>query len=270
MGQRKQKYTYERRRPELTPCYKIIQSAWESFKEDRELEQRPLPQYVNNEFEAFLRCGIFASGFLRLKCEACGEEKITAFSCKQRGFCPSCTGRRMSEAACHLVDHILLMVPYRQFVITFPYPLRYWLNTNTSLFKEVHDIITNAIQAHYKALTNLPTYRDPKAGIVSFTQRFGSALNLNPHIHLIATDGMHYRPEDPLFRKAKPPTDADISILLTRITSRVLSLLQKKGYLDQHGEIVNNPLRDSLFKDYESIDMATQASIAGRIAFGPN
>ena len=176
----------------------------------------------------------------------------------------------MSEAACHLVDHILPMVPYRQFVITFPYPLRYWLNTNTSLFKEVHDIITNAIQAHYKALTNLPTFRDPKAGIVSFTQRFGSALNLNPHIHLIATDGMHYRPEAPLFRKAKPPTDADISILLTRITSRVLSLLQKKGYLDQHGEIVNNPLRDSLFKDYESVDMATQASIAGRIAFGPN
>ena len=27
---------------------------------------------------------------------------------------------------------------------------------------------------------------------------------------------------------------------------------------------------DSLFKDYESVDMATQASIAGRIAFGPN
>ncbi|MBT96467.1 MAG: IS91 family transposase, partial [Acidimicrobiaceae bacterium] len=88
-GQRKQKYAYERRRPELSPCHKIIQSAWESFKEDRQLEQRPLPQYVNNEFEAFLRCGIFAYGFLRLKCEACGEEKITAFSCKQRGFCPS-------------------------------------------------------------------------------------------------------------------------------------------------------------------------------------
>ena len=269
MGQAAEKcYTYQRRQPELTPCYKIIQEEWETFKTERELEQRPLPLYVIDEFEAYLRCGVLAHGFVRLRCESCNQDKIVAFSCKLRGFCPSCTGRRMAEAACHLVDSILPYVPYRQFVITFPYPMRYWLNSNKELFSSVHTIITDEIQNHYKELTQLPKTRDPKAGIVSFTQRFGSALNLNPHIHLIATDGMHYRPDHPLFRKAKGLTDQHIKKLLTKITSRVLSHLQQRGYLNTDGEIVVNPKRDDLFEEFESVDMATKASITSRIAFG--
>ena len=75
---------YERRRPELTPCYKILQEHLDTFIAEREAEGRPLPSYVLEEFEAYLRCGIPAYGFLRLKCSGCGEEKIVAFSCKKR------------------------------------------------------------------------------------------------------------------------------------------------------------------------------------------
>ena len=171
------KYTYQRRKPEETPCYKIVQSELSTFIQQRQLEGRPLPSYVIDEFEAYLRCGILAHGFLRLKCEDCKEEKITAFSCKKRGFCPSCTGRRMSEAAIHLVDNILPMVPYRQFVITFPFQMRYWLNTNRQLFTQVHGIITTEIQSFYESQTSVKQSLEPKAGIVSFTQRWGSALN---------------------------------------------------------------------------------------------
>jgi len=32
------------------------------------------------------------------------EEELVPFSCKRRGICPSCTGRRMAELAAHLVD----------------------------------------------------------------------------------------------------------------------------------------------------------------------
>lgn len=48
-----------------------------------------LPQFVKDEFEAFLECGILAHGFLRLRCGDCGHDKLVAFSCKRRGFCPS-------------------------------------------------------------------------------------------------------------------------------------------------------------------------------------
>ena len=40
-----------------------------------------------------------ARGFARLKCRACSETRLVAFSCKGRGFCPSCMGRRMSGAS---------------------------------------------------------------------------------------------------------------------------------------------------------------------------
>jgi hypothetical protein len=33
----------------------------------------------------------------------CGESQVVAWSCKRRGFCPSCIGRRMSDSAAHLV-----------------------------------------------------------------------------------------------------------------------------------------------------------------------
>lgn len=38
-------------------------------------------------------------------------------SCKARGVCPSCAGRRMANAAAHLVDRVLPAVPVRQSVL---------------------------------------------------------------------------------------------------------------------------------------------------------
>ncbi|MDC3954365.1 transposase zinc-binding domain-containing protein [Polyangium jinanense] len=53
-----------------------------------------LPRFVVREVEAYLRCGILEYGFIRVECEACGFERRVAFSCKRRGFCPSCLGPR--------------------------------------------------------------------------------------------------------------------------------------------------------------------------------
>ena len=72
-----------------------------------------LPQFVKDEFDAFLDCGILAHGFLRLRCGDCGHDKLVAFSCKRRGFCPSCGARRMAQTAAHLVDHALALPPGR-------------------------------------------------------------------------------------------------------------------------------------------------------------
>jgi hypothetical protein len=43
-------------------------------------------------------------GFLRVRCESCHYEKLVAFSCKRRGFFPSCDARRMVESAALLVS----------------------------------------------------------------------------------------------------------------------------------------------------------------------
>ncbi len=108
-------FTYTRHKPEETILYQIIQNNWLSFQSQVENETGyPLPDFVIKEFDEYLRCGILAHGFLRVQCQSCQFEHLVAFSCKRRGFCPSCGARRMSETAAHLVDTVLPMKPIRQ------------------------------------------------------------------------------------------------------------------------------------------------------------
>ena len=69
---------------------------------------------VKDEFDAFLECGILAHGFLRLHCGDCGHDQLVAFSCKRRGFRPSCEARRIAKTAAQRVDHVISQVPVRQ------------------------------------------------------------------------------------------------------------------------------------------------------------
>src|SRR5262244_965791 len=78
------------------------------------------------EFREFLKCGVLAHGFTRLRCADCAFERLLPFSCKRRGFCLSCGGRRMAEHAASLVDEVLPRVPVRQWVLTLPYHLPAW------------------------------------------------------------------------------------------------------------------------------------------------
>ena len=129
---------------------------------------------MKDEFDAFLECGILAHGFLRLRCGDCGHDKLVAFSCKRRGFCPSCGARR---TAAHLVDHVIPRVPVRQWVLSLPIPLRLLLAAQpklvTPVLQVVHRVITRFLldQAGLKA-------EQADSGAVTLIQRFGSAANL--------------------------------------------------------------------------------------------
>jgi len=83
-----------------------------------------LPEYVREDFEAFLRCGVLDHGSLRVVCEHCHAERLLAFSCKKRGFCPSCGAHRMAESARRLVEEVFGPRPVRQWVLSVPVPLR--------------------------------------------------------------------------------------------------------------------------------------------------
>ena len=271
MANTQKPYTYQRRRPELTPCYRIVQDHLNTFIADREREGHPLPRYVMKEFEAFLECGVPAYGCLRLVCKSCRQEKVVAYSCKKRGFCPSCCAKRQAEAATHLVEHVLPLAPYRQFVISFPIPMRYWLHSNKKLFAKVYRIIIKEIHRYYKTKALAKDIKDPKPGAISFTQLAGSALNLNPHLHILFCDGVFSGKGDAIrFRNLDAITDQEVEKLLIAISGKVVKHLKNRGYLNPDGELVAHPLADTLFKDHESLAMATASSIVGKIAFGPN
>ena len=117
---------YLPRQPERTVFYQVLPDRLETFLERVQSDGRSLPSFVVKELRGFLRCGVRAYGFLRVRCASCRHEYAVAFSCKGRGFCPSCGGRFMAHTAAHLVDNVLPKgVGYRQWVLTLPFDLRY-------------------------------------------------------------------------------------------------------------------------------------------------
>ena len=78
---------YERHRPERTTLYRLVQQhAATLFEQAETAAGAGLPQFVKDEFDAFLECDILAHGFLRLHCGDCGHDKLVAFRCKRRGL----------------------------------------------------------------------------------------------------------------------------------------------------------------------------------------
>jgi hypothetical protein len=262
---------YTRRSPAGTPLYRVVRRHLRTFLAAREAEGRPLPKFVVDEFEAYLRCGIHAYGFLRVQCDSCDEEWAVAFSCKKRGFCPSCAAKRKAETAAHMIEQVLPFVPYRQFVLSFPIPLRFWLHTNTKLFARVHAIVIRAIHRFYTSEAEWLGVSSPAPGSISFLQRWGSAANLNPHLHILCPDGVYERHDGQVrFRNIEPLTNDDVTGLVETISHDVVRYLRRKGYLDKAGEIVEHPAAEGLFAEHDAMAQAVSSSLAGKIAFGPN
>src|SRR5690606_39869704 len=197
---------YARHRPEATLLYKLVEQHYAAFRELRAECSRPLPDYVEAEFESYLKCGRLEEGFLRVRCEHCHAEKLVAFSCKKRGFCPSCGARRMAETAALLADEVLPERPLRQWVLSLPYALRFLLATD-------QDSLTLVLGAVYRAICGFLlnkaglTRATGDTGAVTLVQRFGSSLNLNIHCHMIFLDGVYLSAGDrpPVFRHVPPP-----------------------------------------------------------------
>jgi hypothetical protein len=131
---------YVPRSPTTGVLYGVVRGHWSDFAADvrDRTDGTGLPAFVVGEFRKFLRCGVLAHGFARVRCAACAFERLVPFSCKGRGFCPSCGGRRMAERAAHLVEHVFPPdIRVRQRVLSVPQRLRYRLAYDHRLCRTV-------------------------------------------------------------------------------------------------------------------------------------
>ena len=185
---------------------------------------RTLPDYVHQEFEDYLKCGRLEHGFLRVRCEDCRHERLVAFSCKRRGFCPSCGARRMVDSAALLVDTILPRLPMRQWVLSFPFHLRLLFARQPLIMSKVLAIVYRTISTFLIKKAGF-SHKTARTGAVTLIQRFGSALNLNIHFHMLFLDGV-YRDagdgtEGQRFQPVSYPTQMEMNILTQKISVRV-------------------------------------------------
>ena len=97
----------------------------------------------------------------------------------------------MIESAAHLVDHVFPEVPIRQRVLTFPFPLRFLFANDPHALSEVLAIVQRAISTFLILHAGLTVPLGARTGAVTLVQRFDSALNLNPHLHMLFLDGAY-------------------------------------------------------------------------------
>jgi len=216
---------YVRHRPEQTVLYQLIEEHYPAFVSTLEASGGHLPSFVRQEFEEYLKCGLLEHGFLRVKCDGCLHEHLVAFSCKRRGFCPSCGARRMVESAAHLVDHVIPEVPVRQFVLTFPFPLRFLLAAEPRALTEVLAVVQRGISTFLIRRAGFAVSSGAKTGSVTLIQRFGSALNLNPHLHMLFLDGAYtFKGIKASFHRARRPLPDELVNLLGSLRCRIARL----------------------------------------------
>ena len=256
---------YKRHRPEKNLLYRTVQTYWPEFVEQQKRVGRVLPLFIHNEFEKFLECGIPEHGFVRIYCHQCQHSGIVPFSCKGRGFCPSCLGRRMNDEAAHLVDHVFPEVAMRQWVLSFPYKLRFLMAFNQKLTSQALSIFIKEISRYQKAKAREIGFAMAKAGAVTFIQRFGSALNLNVHFHTLIPDGVFHKQGDTYaFRKLSNPTQEELFQITERIHHRVLKIIKKLGLEeDYQGEF-----DESILCQVSALSIAHKAGFGERAGQG--
>ena len=262
--------TYARHDPQRTLLYALVQAHYPDFLAQLAAQDRPLPAYVREAFEAYLRCGVLEHGFLRVVCEQCHAERLVAFSCKQRGFCPSCGARRMAESARHLADDVFGARPVRQWVLSVPFPLRWLFASKPDAIGPLLAIVQRVIGGWLADQAGIER-ASAQCGAVSLIQRFGSALNLNVHFHMLWLDGVYEpvaaRPDKPHLRRARAPTAAQRTALAAMIAHRVCRHLARAGWLEGEGDSAH--LSDRAGSD-DAMDALRMSSITYRIATGPH
>ncbi|MBK6529602.1 MAG: transposase [Deltaproteobacteria bacterium] len=214
--------------------HQLVRDHFAAFAEQMQEGGRSLPRYVIEEFDAFLRCGVLACGFMRARCPGCGHDRLVAFSCKHRGVCSSCGGRRMSETAARQCDRVLPAVPYRQWVLSLPWELRLPVARDPALLNAVSRVFFEEVRAWLRqAAAGTPTGARREGAAVTYVQRFGGSLNLNPHLHMLVADGVFGCRDDgstPVFVAAAAPTRDDLRAVIARVIERLQIIERRRAH----------------------------------------
>ena len=260
---------YAPRQPEHALLHRLIVEHFEAFRREAASlrDGEGLPRFVEQEFRDFLTCGCLARGFARFHCDGCGRDQLVAFSCKGRGFCPSCGGRRMAERAAHLIDHVFPDVPVRQWVLSLPHRLRYQLAWDHDLCLAVVAVFMRAVLGWLRRRARNSGTDDGRGGAVAVIQRFGGALNLNIHVHALVLDGVFAtdRAGRLAFRPTAPVAAVDVDEVLATVEAGVRLLIDRRGLLEDYP---TNGSHDAASEDQPVLAGLAAAAMQGRTTFG--
>lgn len=265
---------YRRRRPELGELYRVVADNFRTLEAAAEHDViAPLPSFVRDEFLGYLDCGVLGRGFGLLQCTdpECRDKLLAAFSCKGRGWCPSCLGRTMAETSANWVEHVLpSSAPLRQWVLTLPFELRARVAYDRELCGRITRLFADCVLGFYRR-TMRDVYRAGKgeSGAITVVQRVSSDLRLNPHLHLLALDGVFVEADDGqlAFHQLPSLDNSDVADLLHTARVRILAFLERRGVIERGPD---PRLADDGFAEREpELAALATAAVAGNPPAGP-
>lgn len=182
---------YRPRNPRASSLYQLFDSHYETVKavwEDRFERQYGFWRgHWDSAVATYQDCGLFESGFARVRCPSCTFEFLVAFSGRCRGLCPSCGAKRAAIFSELLQHKILADMPHAQWVFSIPKILRPYFLYHRELLGDLARIAYETVREMMAAAVEEP---DARPGMVAVIQTFGSSLKFNPHIHAIVTRGV--------------------------------------------------------------------------------
>ena len=197
-----------RRAPEQSVLHEAFRRGWPEVASS-------LPPRVRREVERYLECGDVRYGFVELGCEDCARSRLVAFSCKSRGWCPSCTTRRAIETGAHL-EWVLPRVDHRQWTLSLPFTLRFLVVKKPKLLKRLEVRLVKAVwRWQRREAKRLGIDGNLRGGAVCFWQWFGSSLQLTPHLHLLVPEVLWG--EDGAVVELPAPSDDVVAQVLHRV-----------------------------------------------------
>ena len=142
------------------------------------------------------------------------------------------------------MDHVIPHVPVRRWVLSLPIPLCLLLAAQPKLVTPVLQVVHRVIARFLLDQAGLKS-DEAGSGAITLIQRFGSAANLNIHLHCLVLDGVYRRGIDgtPEFVEVPEPTDEALQAVLHKIITRTVKLLTRRGVLvEEEGStyIANN------------------------------
>ena len=212
------------------PLQRLVLDHLEEFAASlrRPQDLRPRPSLsVLLHLQRYIECGIARFGVMRFRCPKCGEDQFVAFSCKRRGFCPHCDAKRAAIIMADASDRLLPEVGYRQYVLTIPKRLRWYVNQHSALPGEISRILAREIERFLRRRSS-----GAAAAQLHFIQRVGRSLNLHPHVHAVVSEGRFGLAPGLLgpklrFHAATAPSERDIELMAEALRRKIIRRLRR-------------------------------------------
>jgi transposase-like protein len=176
----------------INALQRLLKEHFQSFADQYEAKHaiiygRFRIERITEVVEKFVLCGDYSQGVARIQCTNpdCKYEYFRPFSCKSFYFCPSCSQKRTLLFSQYMNQRLLLALPHRQFVFTFPKLLRPYFRHNRRLFSEISRLIFAILQRFYDKAAKRPV----RTGMVLAYQTSGEFLRWNPHFHCLVLEG---------------------------------------------------------------------------------